>query len=483
MPSAESRVDMIIVIPCHSGDANETIELIHWIKQLGGCPRHEALLVFDAGISMVTAMDIREACEGAFRDVRLVTNSIPVSGWPLGPNSLFLTAMQNAEREFLWLEPDAIPLVSNWADKIEEAYRQCGKLIMGCIYDGETAEGTHKFMSGVAVYPRNASAIIQVEEKAWDQTNREVMLAEGAHTQLIKHFFGTHKVPPSFVNGRSETTRAHESDPEELLKSGRVIFHRNKDGSLRRILQKRMFGAVHRKPIKVVFPVCNKDIHMALELAKWLQRISNPRWPHEAVVAFDKSSAVAPINLFEQMLRNCFEKVTHFVYDRPPFDAYPQAANWAFQNVAYHMMKQDHSWLWFEADAIALKPDWLAQLQREYEHCCRDFMGPIVPHMGHLQGTAIYPPDTPSKMRGAMMTLEAAFDMNGNVSHLAHDSKLFCHLWTLMNRRPHPVGGGEVPAGITAAELASWLPREAVFLHRIKDNSVLRILMNGEFRP
>lgn len=473
---------MIVTIGCHAGDADDAHELVKWIYQLGGTPHH-LMLVLDAGISFVKAMEIRDSALKAFRSVKIVTTEVSISGWPLGPNALFRTAMQNASHPFLWLEPDAIPLTPDWATRIEREYYEAGRPIMGCFYEGETDTGKHLFVSGVAVYPKNAAEFLNVGDTAWDQSNHEAMIANGQHTHLIKHFFGTHKVPPAFTHKRTARTRPHEFDVEPLRSSGVAIFHRNKDGSLRRLLQKQMFGTIHRKPIKVVFPVHNGDIMMAMEHAKWMQRIAVPKWRHEAIVAFDKSSAVVPINHFEQMLRNCFERVSSFVYERPPFPVYPQAANWAFQSVAHHMATQDHSWLWFEADAVVLKHSWLSELQAEYEACCRDFMGVVVPHMFHLNGVAIYPPDTPTKMKGAFQTLDSAFDMTGNISHLAHDaSDLMFHVWTLVGRMAHPVGGGELPVNITAAELRAWLPKSAVFTHRCKDLSILRLLMSGEYR-
>jgi len=109
-----------------------------------------------------------------------------------------------------------------------------------------------------------------------------------------------------------------------------------------------------------------------------------------------------------------------------------------------------------------------------------------VAHMGHCQGTSIYPCDAALRMPGAMgCGAGHAFDMQTKeIIHDCHDaSHLMFHLWTLLGRMAHPVGGGEIPANITAAEVSQWLPKSAVFCHRIKDSSLVNLLLRGEFKP
>jgi hypothetical protein len=475
---------MIVALLTHAGDIAEARELLLWIQKLDPKLNHDLLIVADSGSPFDKVIGLKVIGNQIFKTARVVANSAPVSGWPAGPYSLFCTAIKNVDQPFLILEPDAVPTRKGWMDEIEFEYTVIGKPFLGHIYDGEREFAGQRFMSGIACYPADAKDLFAICETPvhWDVHYAAHMVNSGEHTRLIKHLFGQHNLPPRFVRERTPRTRPHEFTLDYL--GDAALFHRDKSHSLIRLLRKKLFpNEILRKPIAVVFPVHNGDLEQAIHHATWLQRIAQPRWKHEAIVAFDTTINVVRVNQFTQQLRQCFETVHTFTYPRPPFQQYPHAANWAFQNVAYEMQRRDLPWLWMESDAIALRSTWLDELQQDYETCGADFIGPVVDHMGHLQGTSIYPPDTPIKMPGAMKAVDQAFDMEGKVGHLAHDSNRFCHVWSLVNRLPHHVGGGDIPVNITADEINRWLPREAVFLHRIKDLSVINLLLSGAIRP
>lgn len=476
---------MIAALMTHAGDIAAARELLLWIGKLDPKLNHDLLIVADAGTPFDKVIGLKEIGSQIFKSTKIVTNPAPVSGWPAGCYSLFCTAIRNVTEPFIIVEPDAVPTHSGWLDQIAEDYTIKCQPFLGHIYSGEGEFAGRRFMSGVACYPADMKNRITIKETPvhWDVEYADVMVRDGAHTHLIKHLFGQVHPPPRFIRERTARTRPHEFTLDYLEHC--AVFHRNKDGSLLHLLKKSLFPHERiQKPIAVVFPVCNNDIQAAISHATWLQRMAAAgKWKHEAIVAFDTTINVITANHFTQQIRACFETVHTFTYPRPPFQQYPQAANWAFQNVAHEMSRRDLPWLWMEADAVALRHSWLDELQEDYETCGAAFMGPIVSHMGHLQGTAVYPADTPTRMPGAMKAVDQAFDMEGRVGHIAHDSNRFCHVWTLANRMPHPVGGGDLPMNVTAAEISRWLPREAVFLHRIKDRSVVNLLISGAIRP
>jgi hypothetical protein len=48
--------------------------------------------------------------------------------------------------------------------------------------------------------------------------------------------------------------------------------------------------------------------------------------------------------------------------------------------------------LWIEADCVPLKPGWIDQMEGEYKHCGKPFMGCVYQRpFSHLTGCAIYP--------------------------------------------------------------------------------------------
>lgn len=478
---------MLVVIPTHAGDIHQAIALLEWILKLGQNKSHDCLIVADAGTPFDKTMRAREIAGGIFREVRLTTNDQETKGWPAGPYSLFRTATHFVAnywpQPFLILEPDAIPLQRGWLDQIASIPNE--QKFIGHIYDGEGRYAGRKFMSGIAVYPADTETRLPKRSHPvhWDVDGAEVMVTQGIHTSLIRHLFGEMNNPPTFARARVPGTNVFDLD----WLGDAAIFHRNKDGSLIRLLRRKLFNERTKPNIVVVFPVCAKDIDRAVSHATWLNILTRGKgkWPHEALISFDRDTPVTLVNHLEWLLKQSFDKVNAFDYHRAPFQQYPHAANWAFQNTAHRLAKQDRAWLWMEADAIALKYEWLEVLQDKYEDCGRDWYGPIVPHMGHLQGTSIYPANAAVRMPQAMQCVEQAFDMmSKEIVHEAADANpVMFHMWTLINRLPCPVGGGELPANITADEIRRWLPREAVFLHRVKDNSVLNLLLTGAFRP
>ncbi len=481
---------MLVVIPIHAGDIAQAKTLLEWILKLGENKSHDCLIVVDAGTPFDKAIEIRELASAIFREVRLISNEVPTNGWPAGPYSLFRAATkfiaESWPQPFLILEPDAIPLRRDWLDRIAieyDAYRSHTPF-MGHIYEGEGQYAGKKFMSGVAVYPADTETrLIRRDYPVhWDVDGAEVMVSQGVHTSLIKHLFGEIGLAPTFAEKRVPGTNVFDLG----YLGDAAIFHRNKDGSLIRLLRKKFFNERSRKNIVVVFPVCERDINLGLKHAMWLQRLGQ-RWPHEALVAFDFATPVPAVNHLRGLLENCFERVTTFSYHTPPIPGWPMAANWMFQNIAHHMAKQDRSWMLVEPDAVVLRAGWLADIQDMYENCGKSFMGPHVKGMQHVNGGAIYPPDTPSRIPIAMKAVELAWDYvmpQDRMMADCHDaSELMTHLWTVIGDEPSEVGGGEVPVNCTPERAKKWLRPGAAIIHRIKDSSLIDLLISGRVCP
>lgn len=471
---------MTVCLLTFAGDIAQTIALLEWIGELGGCRNHDLVLVADAGTPFDLASRALELGRVHFKTAKIITNKQSVKGWPAGCWSLFQTAIHHATEPFLILEPDAIPLKSGWLDFIGSAYRP--GTFLGNIYDCKQPFMPERLMSGIAVYPANTKDLFPPIDtpQHWDVYGAGIMVANGADTPLIRHYFGQKDLPPFFVREKHPNSPANALTMDSIP-SDCVLWHRDKTHSLIRLMR----GA-KREKITVCFNVHAGDIALAITHSVWLRKMG-ARHEHKAIICHDPSCPVTSLNQLETNLRAVFTDLETLVYSRPPILGYPQAANWAFQSIALHMAAQKSPWFFFEADGIALKPDWLEQLQEEYDGCGASWMGPVVPHMGHLQGTAIYPHDAAQRMPRAMQTGEReAFDMAGRdeTIHDRHDaSHLMFHLWSLVNRMAHPVGGGEVPTNITASEISRWLPKSAVYVHRIKDDSALRLLISGEFKP
>lgn len=481
---------MIAVVSVCEKDVDHAIKLAQWITKLGGCKAFDVLLVADAATPFDQTMELAKALGESFQQVIVRATARHVPNWPDGPNanwSACARLCKEMNRPWLFLEPDVVPMRAGWLAEIAEAYNRIGAKYLGHIYPCSQPFLPSRFMSGVACYP--ALAIDEIAPlpntpRAWEVDAAERMIASGAHTDKIYHFFGQPNLPPTFV-ARKDAHSPVNAMTLENIPAEAVLYHRCKNDSLIRLLERKLFPNEFREKICVAFNVYAGDLNLALHHSVWLRKLAGDRrWPYRALICHDPSCPVVGLNHLEANLRQCFEVVDTLVYPRPGIPTYPACANWAFQNVALHMTNGKSPWFWCESDLVVLRADWLDQLQAEYDGCSRSWMGPVVAHMFHLQGTSIYPADAAARMPRAMRAVDQAFDMEmkEETLHDRHDcGHLIHHVWSILNGQMCPVGGGEIPANATP-ELLSQIPKTCVATHRWKDNSVIDLLMSGAYK-
>lgn len=481
---------LAVAIPYHAGDAHLALELVRWIGKLGSLKEFDCVLVVDCATPIDSAIAVKEEAEKVFKSTSLVINAASVSGWIPGANSLWYRAMDWAlenERSILFLEPDSVPLQRGWLQELNVAYSAGGKAHMGYVAETNNSMLPPKCMSGVAIYSPEAAHWPRPPQKyPFNVFYADLILQNAAHTPLIKDFFGQHHLPPVFVVHEQPDEPAHHLSLDWLPKEA-VLYHRDKTHSLIPLLATK-FGIEWRKEsakrnkICVVIPVHGGDVALALHHAMWFRKLGR-RWEHPAIIAFD-ATAVPMVNQLKNFLEPVFQGVEMFQY--PHFSAaYPHAANFAFQSVAHRMAQGDAPWLFCEPDTVVLTPDWIERLQAEYDSCGCSWMGPHVKGMSHANGVMVYPADAARRMPRAMSCAAGqAFDMEAaaEIMHDCHDcDHLLFHTWSILNGRWHPVGGGIVPVGITV-ELARQIPKSAVAIHRVKDRSLVDLLLTGQYR-
>lgn len=480
---------MLVVFPTHDGDCHLLEELLLWIEKLDPKLHHDALLVFDRDTSYEAASRCHAIAYRIFRKVTVTATRQSVRGWPHGCNSLFFHAAKhvydNWRVPFLLMEPDAIPLRSGWLDEISIAYLESGMEHIGSIENVTNAGLPPRVMSGVAVYGPDVGTIPPLCVRAWNTDLADLLVPKAAHTNLIHDFFGQKDMPPIFVEERREGDAANVVTLD-FVRRDAVIFHRDKTHALMPLLAKKLNIPWRKKAqrIVVVFPVCHRDVQLALFHAHWLANLGKSK--HRALIAFDPTCPSALVHQLRSLLERAFAGVDIFRYAKPPINEYPQVANWCFQSVAFRMANQSAPWLFLEPDTVVLRADWLDKLQEEYEIGGKSWMGPHVQGMSHANGVMVYPPDASTRMPHAMACgAGQAFDMEAaaDIMHDCHDcNHLLFHAWTILNNEWHPVGGGHIPVNISI-ELANKIPKTAVAIHRIKDNSLINLLLTGAWRP
>lgn len=484
---------MLCVLPVHFQDSRLLFDLLGWIKTLGGCPAHDALLVSDNAVQYSDALVLLNEAKKSFNNVSIVTLEKPVRGWPQGPKAMWEFAARhikiNAQRPWLWLEPDCVPLKPNWLDAIELEYSKCGAPFMFCQMETNQPGFPNPYPSAIAVYPADAIDTIWPylpSDRSWEIAAAPQIMEKGKHTDLIQNLWGEPNLPPTFVEHKTPAS-PRNAFSLDYLKPQAALFHRNKDGTLIRLLRQKMYPQWRfAEPINVVFNVCPEDINLAMRHAQWLNKLAaGTKWKHPALVTYDRSTDSGLVTTLTNQLRLSFEKVGQYRYQTPPQLGWPHAPNWAWQRVAEHMSTGKAPWFFFEADAVVLKAEWLAKLQAEYERAQKSYMGPLVPGMRHLNGSSIYSADAAFRLPKAMAAKERAWDYEcaDDMGEDKHDSsRLTQHLWAIVNDEPHP-NSGPAPRAVTLEQARRWLLPSAVVVHRIKCSSVVDLLISGKLKP
>jgi len=242
---------MNVVIPFHNGDANLAIDLVKWIKQLGGIGDGCMILCVDAAVSKEDLESLKSLpiiSTATF----ICGTSQPVKGWPQGSNALLSRTLDYVSKNprlagpWLWLEPDAIPLKVGWLDEIRKEYAACGKRYMGNVYVCNNPRLPNRLMSGIGVYPADAKKELEHFTKthmAWDVEAARFLVENCAHTKLIYHFWGIQGMPPTFAATRTDSSPPNTFTLQSIHKDA-VIFHRNKDGTLLKLLSDLMTARI-----------------------------------------------------------------------------------------------------------------------------------------------------------------------------------------------------------------------------------------------
>jgi len=472
---------MRVVIPFHGGDYEQAAELLLWIERLGGAPTHDAILMVDGGLQWDVAVEFLTLANRIFRHVQIISLEESVTGWPRGANALFLKASQHCaelNEPFLWLEPDCVPLSKDWLVRIQKAYSGG---FLGHIYECNLPGLPRQLLSGIAVYPPNAYDIIHPRvgnqpHLAWDVSAAEVMVPLAKDSTLFHHIWGNKEQPPTFVTKRTDSTPVNALTLDHI-RNGAALFHRNKDGTLRRLVSAKL-GMSPLGNFVVVLPVCNHDADLMIRLLDWIAILGNSA-THEALVSFDATTMRGSVTRIVSKAQRCFAAVHQTSYSLKKGTVFPQTAAW--QHAAHTMAGMNRPWLWLEADCVPLKPNWIAALQEEYDRCGKPFCGPIVHGPDHMNGTGIYPPNTPQLLPRTMSHTNNAFDVEcrDEMGPTAHDSALWCLAWGVTRGTLDPVSGTELPSFPRGSPLIKQIPRNAVIFHRDKSGSLIDRLMEA----
>lgn len=463
-------------------DCDRLLDLLEWCGQLGRS-WSKCLLVVDPDVTWPDGCKAIELAEKAFSAVEMVALDGHVEGWIPGSNALFKRAALEAKERhtaFLFIEPDAVPLKAGWVEAIADAYGRCGKPFMGAMVTHQQPGLPSPYLEGVAVYPANA---IDVMDPAWKQDQSWTLATAGAvvpqafNSPLFKHVWGQGKLPPTFAERNIPGTHVFSL---QNIPPDAVLWHRCKDGSLIRLLRKRSGINVQSDKMLVAIPFCAKDGERFLNNVRWWAQLDG-KVDYECLLSYENGTPENIVGTMTGICTGLFSKVHKHKYDKVPHRV--NAPTWAFTRTARFVSNIWRGcWLWTEYDMIPMKPGWLDTLRTAYLDSGKSFGGPIVDGMGHMNGTGIYPWDTPTRIPKAMVDMTHAWDM-AMKDEMIHDcvdlGKLLQHVWVTDRAGVfQPSGNGTCPSFGDDNQFMQLLPTAAVF-HRCKDHSLIERLRNG----
>jgi hypothetical protein len=224
---------VIVVFPtCHK-DLGQCQKLIDWCSEIDTYPNHQALIVASTLITNEQISSLVASAQKSFSNVTAIKQKIAEEGgWPISPNRMFQLAAQWVQdvgrREWLWLEPDAIPLRAGWLDTLQSEYLAGGKPFMGTVFEWVSAVRKLPHLTGTAIYPPDLARlnpyVLNTSTIPFDCTRPDITLKHAHQTRLIQHVWGDREtnVAPTFP----DPTSLSVIDPTS------VVWHRCKDGSL-----------------------------------------------------------------------------------------------------------------------------------------------------------------------------------------------------------------------------------------------------------
>lgn len=222
----------------------------------------------------------------------------------------------------------------------------------------------------------------------------------------------------------------------------------------------------------LVLPFCSREVSLLLKLIHWMKEL-DPESNTDVLISYDLGTNLRQVKMVKDAIMGAFANWSELCYPVPPKHYF--APNWAFQCAARFISgSTTRPWLWFEADMTPLKPGWRAGLQAAYISSKRPCMGVLVPGMGHMNGTAIYPHDYAKWAHSAMTCTNGAWDMaqTRDITGSVHEaSYIMQHAWGVVGGKLHP-SQGQAPSFPTEKEMERINPKALTF-HRCKDGTLI----------
>lgn len=233
--------------------------------------------------------------------------------------------------------------------------------------------------------------------------------------------------------------------------------------------------------MKFVLPVCDKDLHQAVRLARWIKHLGGEsKW----LIAASQRAWWD----IEKVSRPLSAEVYRLPTENE--EGWPESPNHMFYSVVTDV-EFTESWYWFEADNIPLFKGWEKSLQSEYDSEQKPYMGVVndtkyinkktgekITRGKHMVGTGIYPADFAARCRSVHYMDRRPFDIciEEEVVPECHNTNQIAHRWGTINYHYNEhnviIMDDREPGYDYAAPIPPW----AVVVHGCKDESLFNLL-------
>lgn len=281
------QTPLLVVLPYCVNDSQSALRLLDWIAEIKGPFEHPAcLLAADSAVPHQDKLAIQERAKRifTFTETMIVNAPAPMNGNYHVPSSvMFEQAARQVDQCFrwnwLWLEPDCVPLKLGWLTALTDAYNAQPKRFMGALIETTQPNVPKTHLAGVAIYPNCAHSDLKTfcdgNKGAFDMQMAAYVVPRAVNTPLLFHRFGQLNDPPRFHEVLPADATPNDGTLASIPKEA-VLFHRTKTSGLIDLLRKQLQS--------------NPPTHETFEAAA-LTEIQGPRTVDQVLQEFQKEAS------------------------------------------------------------------------------------------------------------------------------------------------------------------------------------------------
>lgn len=241
---------LIVTLPYCSTDAQSALRLLDWMHTLDGIIDHHCLLlVADNAVPLDVKKSVQAKGKEVFTQVETIMPQCPTvigANYHVPAAVMFERSIAHIDTcykwNFVWVEPDAVPLKSGWLDTLSDAYDRCPKRFMGPVVHTTQPDVPQVHMPATMVYPNCSHSELKKfcdGKQAFDMAFAGHVVPRGQETPLIFHRWGNEKEAPTFKDFKMPTDGPNVGTLD-MIPAEAVLFHRCKDGTLIELLKAKL---------------------------------------------------------------------------------------------------------------------------------------------------------------------------------------------------------------------------------------------------